>query len=406
MNDRVNFNVRPILSALLRNRTGAILVALQVALSLAVLVNAAYVIVQRVQFVNRPDGMATPDIVTIGSTGYTTGFDYQATLRADLEWLNSHPDVVAAAPMRNVPLSGGGSSTSVYTEPNQKGKEEPANYYETDHHSVDALGVKLIAGRNFRADEILPPSSGSETVNQVIITQKLANLLFPGQNAVGKVIYDGLSQPSTIVGIVEHMHGAWVSWDRLDQVMLMARLPQGPATRYLVRAKPGRLDTLVRDLPDGLSKMNPDRVVGTPRTLSWLRQRSYLSDRNMAIFLVVVGTILAVVTALGIFSLATFNVNARQRQVGTRRAIGARRADILRYFLVENGLITAGGVLLGCALALGLGLWLSSAYELKRLSLYYLVGGVLAVFLLGQIAAMQPARRAARIAPAIATRNV
>jgi putative ABC transport system permease protein len=402
----MNFQVRPILSALLRNRTGAVLVALQVAVSLAVLVNATYVIMQRVKHVNRPDGMATADMVSIASTGFQQDHDTIANTRVDLAWLNSLPDVVAAAPITGIPLSGGGSASSIFSEPNEKGIQENANYYITDEHGVAALGVKLSAGRSFRPEEIQIDDSKSLDVAQVIITQALANKMFPKQSALGKTIYNSLNHPSVIIGIIEHMHGAWVSWDELDQVMLMPGLQDDRAMRYMIRAKPGRLDALIPQLQPGLLALNPNRVVGTPRTQAWTKARSYLDDRNMAIYLVAVGIILAIVTALGIFSLATFSVNARQRQVGTRRAIGARRSDILRYFLVENGMITTGGVLLGCLLALAVGWWLSSEYDLPRLDLYYLVGGILTVFLIGQVAALQPARRAARISPATATRNI
>ncbi len=142
------------------------------------------------------------------------------------------------------------------------------------------------------------------------------------------------------------------------------------------------------------------------RSLDYYRDRSYQADRNMAIFLVTVTALLGRVTALGIFALATFNVNMRTRQIGTRRAIGARKADIVRYFMVENWLVTTAGVLLGAALALGVGYSLSRAYQLPRLDLYYLVGGVVALWATGQVAAWQPSRRAAKISPSVATRTV
>jgi putative ABC transport system permease protein len=115
---------------------------------------------------------------------------------------------------------------------------------------------------------------------------------------------------------------------------------------------------------------------------------------------------LIAVTCLGIFALATFNVSTRTKQIGTRRAVGARRRDIIRYFMVENAMITSAGVVVGCALALGAGYWLSVQYALPRLNLYYLVGGVLALWAIGQLAAWQPARRAARVSPSVATRTV
>jgi putative ABC transport system permease protein len=118
-----------------------------------------------------------------------------------------------------------------------------------------------------------------------------------------------------------------------------------------------------------------------------------------------VTTLLLAITSLGIFGLATFNVSTRTKQIGTRRAVGARRRDIVRYFLVENWLITTGGIVVGCALALAVGYWLAREYHLPRVDLFYLVGGVLVLWGLGTLAAWQPARRAAKVSPALATRT-
>ena len=80
--------------------------------------------------------------------------------------------------------------------------------------------------------------------------------------------------------------------------------------------------------------------------------------------------------------------------------------NILRYFLVENWLITSVGAILGCALALAVGVKLSLTYQMPRLPLFYLLAGVVAVWILGLLAVLIPARRAASISPATATRTI
>jgi putative ABC transport system permease protein len=119
-----------------------------------------------------------------------------------------------------------------------------------------------------------------------------------------------------------------------------------------------------------------------------------------------VGVFVLAVTMVGIAGLAAFNVTTRTKQLGTRRAIGARKFHILRYFLVENWLVTSIGALVGCTLALAVGVKLSSMYMMPRLPLFYLVGGVAGVWVMGLVAVLIPAKRAASIAPAIATRMV
>ena len=403
------WNIRPIASALWRNRTGAILVAIQIAIGLAVLVNAVYVVKQRVELIGRPTGMDTANMIWVASAGFAKDYDYEAAYREDLATLRGLPGVKAASLFSNIPLSGGGSSSGYQSRPGQVSPKEtvPGNKYDVDEHALAALGVKLVAGRPFEAHEIQPPSETFEDAPQAIVTKAFAKKLFPDdENVLGKTFYNGLSEPTTIVGVMEHMHGAWVGWDDLDNVVLFPRIKNGPTGIYLVRTEPGRRDAVMGDIEAKLGDSNPGRLLRWVRPFDYFINQSYLNDRNMAIFLVSVTSALLAITALGIFGLATFNVSTRIRQIGTRRAVGARRMDIVRHFLVENWMVTTAGVVAGCGAALGIGYWISVKYELPRLDLYYLVGGVLVIWLIGLSAALQPARRASTISPAVASRTV
>jgi putative ABC transport system permease protein len=403
------WNLRPIASALWRNRTGALLVAFQIAIGLAVLVNAVYVVKQRVEKIGRPSGMDTANMIWVASAGFAQDFDYDASWREDIAAIRGLPGVKAAAVINNIPLSGGGSSSGFQAKPGEVTPDEsiPGNTYEIDEQGVAALGITLSAGRPFEASEILPPSKTYDSAPQAIVTKAFAKALFPNEpNPLGKTFYDGLSKPITIVGVIEHMQGAWVGWDKLDQVVLYPRIKDGPTAIYVVRTEPGRRDAVMRDIEAKLGDSNPGRLLRWVRPFDYFINQSYLDDRNMAIFLVSVTSALLAITALGIFGLATFNVSTRIRQIGTRRAVGARRMDIVRHFLVENWMVTTAGVVAGCGAALGIGYWISVKYELPRLDLYYLVGGTFVIWLIGLAAALQPARRASGISPAVASRTV
>ena len=237
----MSLNIRPIASALLRNRTGAILVALQIAIAIAVLVNAVFIVEQRVIKIGRPTGIDVDNIFVVSSTGFTSHFDYDSSLRADLDYLRSVSGVIAASPINQIPLSGGGSATSVVPRPEQKTGGLSANYFEMDEQSIQALGVHLIAGRAFRADEILPPvntSNATDFVPQVIVTRSLAEALFPHQNALGRSLYDIKGSAATIIGIIDQMHGSWPTSDPPDQVAILPRLPLLYGFYYLVRTQP------------------------------------------------------------------------------------------------------------------------------------------------------------------------
>jgi len=406
----MNLNVRPILSTLLRNRSGAVLVATQVAIALAVLVNALYIVVQRFEKLQRPTGIDEGNTLVIASKGFTARYREVPSVQEDLAWLRGVDGVVAATPMSSIPLSSGGDNEQLVTRPDAR-RNEFYNDLEVDEQGLQALGVRLVAGRNFRHDEIQPPithSDASRFVPEIIVSRALGEHLFPQQSPLGRTVYDGFNHSATIIGVVDPVMGNFPDGEHPDWVYFLPRLPTTffGGVNYVVRTRPGQRDTVMRTVESHLANSNPDRVVEFVRPLTYFKNLSYLGDSTMEIYLLTVTALVLAVTSLGIFALATFNVSTRTKQIGTRRAVGARRRDIVGYFLVENGLITTAGVVVGCALGLAAGYWLSLQYALPRLNLYYLVGGVLVLWATGQLAAWQPARRAAAVPPSVATRTV
>lgn len=204
--------IRPILSAMLRNKTGAILVALQIAITLAVVTNAVFIINQRLEKIGRPNGMDTDNLIFIQSFGFAPGYNHHNTVREDLDLLRSHPGVIAASPINGIPLSGGGSATSYRTKPGEDQPDESGNYYEVDEQGLEALGVKLVAGRTFSHD-IIEYATGpsSKMVPEVIVTRAIAKAMFDTEDVVGRKVYDSLGQSATIVGVIDKMLGAWVN---------------------------------------------------------------------------------------------------------------------------------------------------------------------------------------------------
>jgi putative ABC transport system permease protein len=400
-------DIKPILSSLRRSPTGAILVALQIALALAIVVNSLFIIVQRLEKVNRDPGIDVPNIFFVSFQASSDKFQDGVTMREDLSLLRSLPGVQAATVVNAVPLSGGGSANSMYTESNQKGRRGDMNYFQVDEHGLETFGVELAEGRNFDATIVTKPARNSSTSpSGILLTRDVAKELFPDGSALGKTVYTGTSEPVTILGIIDHMHGSWPGWDKVGNVALFPVITDETMARYMVRAKPGQRDAMMKLAEESLGKVDNGRVILRVRSLEYIAASSYAEDRAMALYLTVVIALLLGISALGIFGLAAFNVSTRTKQIGTRRAVGARRTDILRYFLVENWLITSVGVAVGCVLALLLGYWLSTTFELPRLKLYYLLLGVVGLWTVSLAAAFWPARRASRVSPAIATRTV
>ena len=403
-------NIRPILSSLLRNRTGAVLVALQIALALAILVNATYIVKQRIDTINRPTGLDEANLFSIDSFGFTARYDHASAVRADLAWLRSLDGVESATVSNATPLTMSGSSSPFFRTPDRSTSGRVYSMdYQIDEHGIETLGTHIIAGRNFRAEEILPPLSSShedQPIPSIIVTESLAKKLFPDSSAVGKTVYDAYGRPTTIIGVTANIFsGPWTNPWEADNTTFLPEIPLTWGFGYLVRAKPGRIDDVMQTVRQQMAARNPDRVVKGVHPLSKFRKWVYLDERITVIFLVITTTLLLAVAALGIFGLATFNVSTRTKQIGIRRAVGARKRDVIQYFMVENGLVTSAGILTGCALALAVGFELSLHYQIPRLNLFYLVGGILILWVIGQLAAWQPSRRAATVPPSVATRT-
>ncbi|HXE78119.1 MAG TPA: ABC transporter permease [Rhodanobacter sp.] len=414
--------LHPILAALRKHKAGVVLIAMQIALTLAIVCNAVFIIGSRIERVNRPTGLdesnlflVTQQWVGAPSPDTPDGVEkLDAMQREDLAALRNLPSVANVAPTNSVPLLNSTWAGSVSLKPAAILGDKSGTrtvYYFTDEHAFSTLGLKMAAGRAFTAADVQHQGARDNPSRPiVIVTKALADKLFPKGDAVGKVIYsDGSSSPSTIVGVVERLQvpgtGSWVNGFAWNSTLVPTRLDAN-FSRYAVRAKPGQLEAAMRAVTPTLYKVNPLRVLDDDSVKSFadIRAKAYRADVGMAVLMGVICLILIAVTAAGIVGLTSFWVGQRHRQIGVRRALGARKIDILRYFQIENLLIAGGGAVLGVLLAIGLNLWLITRYEMAHLPVLYVLVGVLAVLLLGQAAVFVPARRASNVSPVSATR--
>ena len=350
-----NWEIGPIFRALLRNKVGAMLIALQIAFTMTIVVNAIYIIVERSDKMQRPSGIDEANSFYISSVGFSHDFNSLVTTQEDLNLIRSLDGVIDAVQINAVPLSGSGWSMSLQTQPGTEFDGAGTAVYMIDEHGLNSLDVALVAGENFSPTDIQTrQSSQTHWPDKVIITLAMANRLFPdeGLAALGKTVYINDIEPMIITGIVDQLQAPWVGWDNVENVMLTPEIRDAKSSRYFVRTKPGQRDRVM--------------IVG----------------------------------------LASFSVNQRKKQIGTRRALGASQLSIVRYFMLENFLISSAGVVIGAALTIVLNIVLVDAFSLDPIAWYYIPLGMVALWLVGQLAVFGPARKAANIAPALATRSV
>ncbi len=382
---------------------------LQIGITLAIVVNSMFIIKQRIDKINRPTGIDIDHIIVAEVRGFGDNYDAVASIEQDLNAIRSMPGVSAVSVTNQVPLSGSGSATGFRTVPDLNVTATPTARYRMSEFGLDALGTSLIAGRNFYPEEVdyyVPGKTAPSTPAGILVTRALADKLYPDGNALGKPIYWGSLDTSTIIGIIGHMQGAWVDWDELEQVTIQPGIPAFDRNRYLIRTLPGDRDRLLPLIEEKLAEVNPQRVINYVRTHRQIVDRTYQVDRLIANILIIVIILLIGLTSLVIVGLVSYFVTQRTRQIGTRRALGATQFDILRYFLTENWIITTAGAVLGSMFTIAVSYLMESSFSLPRLDMSYLLLSIPALWLVSQFAAWFPARRAAAVSPAVATRTV
>ena len=411
--------IRPILSALLRSKTGAILVALQVAISLAILANAIHIGNQRQAVAARPSGIADESTMVYVELRHLRKSDHNAQVaeqKAETAALRAVPGVSSVAFTNQMPMTNNGSNTSVSADRKQLQSSAVASYYFSPDSLVKTLGLRIVEGRDFRPDEFIEidndkDDDAASAPHAILVTRALAQKVWPNASSyIGKTLYYGTgadAQGGPVVGVLDTLQSqsAEVGERGGYATIVPMRLTNGYGTIYAIRTEPGQVERVMKEAETALLRTSPDPLIVRMKKISDTRKERYRADIGLSWMLVTVSALLLVITASGIVGISSLWVTQRRKQIGVRRALGARRVDILRYFLTENFMITSVGVVSGVLLAVALNQLLVSKLEMARLPLDYLLIGAGVFWLLGALAVYGPAWRAASISPATATRS-
>ena len=399
----------PIFRALLNNRTRFWLILVEVALTLAIVVNCTSIFLEKRQSFLAPTGMDTDNILAITTEPFGENFAdeefVESVGEADLRQLRSHPSIIDATPTHFFPLSGSGSSIGRKAAGSEIDTVS-VGYFMVDEHGIDTLGTNLIEGRNFNSSDI-ELSSDDDAPQNIIITKAVADRVFPDGNVIGSRLSNQDNEHTgTIIGVIDSMSNSWPRSGMGGQTMLLpGKDRDNREMNYLVRAEPGAIDSLYTELDELLVSLENDRIV-TVRTLSEIKLRYFRRTLMAMKIWAAVVVLMIIVTSLGIVGLTSFSVTQRIREIGTRRALGATRAAILRYFLLENWLITTIGLTIGTILTILLNYILAQYAEAPKIDWLLMAGGATVLWAAGLLAALIPALRATTVAPEIATRTV
>jgi putative ABC transport system permease protein len=399
----------PLVASLTRHKLTACLMVLQIALTCAIVCNVAFMLVNRFEQLHQPSGVAENELVLVDSTDLDQDAQPLVRHQTDLAALRAITGVISATAVDSLPFNHRDWSNGITLVQDGPSRATATAFYGTPG-VLGTLGLHRVAGRDFLPDEYVPLDSahdwkGIDAVPVTIITRALADKLFPGQDPLGKSIYPD-EKPVRIVGVIDHLQRPQVhEAAENDYATLFPMLPDGNSVTYVVRTAPEDRERVLQQVTETLARVHDNRILRHAETFAQLRADFFHRSRDMIGLLVAAAVGLLFVTALGIAGLASFWVQQRRRSIGIRRAMGATRWDILRYFQSENFLIVSAGVALGCVLAYAMNAMLMAYYEQARLPATYLAIGACALWLLGQLAVMGPALRAAAVPPVVAVRS-
>lgn len=399
--------IAPILAALKKHRMATFLIAMEIALACAVLCNALYLVVERVRLSHVETGVDDDRLVAISLAGVddAQAVDLGPRLRQKLGAL---ADVESVSVANATPFGPQAGEAGFRIDPNDPVYHMQGHFYLGDAGFAKTLGLRLVSGRCFTPDEYAPVDGFLPKASTLLVDADYAAKLWPGQNPLGKpVLVTNLT--FRVVGVVARMVRPNPSpFAASNSFITPALAGKGMASVYLLRVAPGKAADVFARATAMMTRDEPSVILDATASgpLTQLRDAYFANTRSMAIMMVGVIAALLMVSALGIVGLASFWVQQRRQQIGIRRAIGATRRDILHYFQLENFLIVGGGIVVGMVLAYVLSAVLMKQYELPLLPAYYLPYGALILWLLGQLAVLGPARRAAAVPPVVATRNI
>jgi putative ABC transport system permease protein len=403
--------IGPILASLRKHRIPALLIVLEIALACAVLCNAVFLIGQRVQEIRLPNAIDEQGISIVTLNGADPD-RAAAEIPRNLAALRGIAGVQAVGAINTVPLSRSNWNGNLVTRPDAKPTDKGSiniNFYTLGAGADRALGLQLRQGRMFGQDDYADATLGASFMPEthvVILTRSLARRLWPDGQALGRKVYADRYWYQ-VVGVIDDVLRPSPSGSGLPGIHDAAFFPIQPNDTlgsYVLRGAPADRERIAHQAQEVLGRLDPG-AVAEGKTFADMRSTYYSDAASMVWMLVLVCVVMLAVTAFGIVGLTSFWVGQRRRQIGIRRAVGATRAHIMQYFQTENFMLSTAGVAIGMALAFGINLYLMQHYQTLRMPWYYLPASAIALWLLGQLAVLGPALRAASVPPVVATRG-
>jgi putative ABC transport system permease protein len=395
---------------LLRFGPRGLLVAVQVALSIVLLIGATLLIKSLARVYRVDPGFQTSNLLTMNialpPTRYDTDEKKAAFYKELVERTEALPGVRSAAVTLTLPMADtwmGAPLQLAGTAPVELNQRSIGIIQDVTPDFFRTLGIAPKRGREFTAQD------SKNSVPVVIVNENLARLFWPqypaGPDPIGRHILVGSdSRPVEIVGIVANVRHSGRDDDPKPEVYLpCAQKP--PGTAMLAVRTNGKPLALAREVRDQVLAIDRDQPVSEVSTMDQVVEASEGQLRLMMVLLGAFAAVAALLAIVGLYGVISYSVVRRTREIGIRQALGAQRNDILSSVIRQVVSLALAGVLLGLCGAFALTRILRDLlFQVSATDPVTFVGISILFVLVGVAAGYVPARRAAQVDPMVALR--
>lgn len=409
-------NIKALIKSLLLRRFNSSLLLLQLALTLGLIVNSVILSLDVREKLLRPTGLDLDNTLVLEVMPTDPAFndpDYYVSVQdQDYKALSELDGVELVSGHVQLPLQRGGwngSFTLDGADPNDPIPEELqfVAYYLAPANGAESFGLKLLEGRYLNDDDTVRMDQvmgvGGDVTLNIVISEALAKTVFGDKSPIGQ-----LSSQGRIVGVVSNMVNRPHLADDEQYYSFSAvrmTIPSMPLL-YTLRIESGKMAQVRAQVEEVLLSANPNRDLRGVYLLAERHADYFKRDTGLASLFTMLAVLMLVVTAISSFAHAQYHISRQKKLIGIRRALGARKRDVLLYVLAENWLVTALGAVLGIIAVVGFNVILSEQVEISKPDVVLYGLAVLVVFVAGAIATWLPAWQTSRIPPVIATRTV
>lgn len=402
-----------ILKILKRSKAIAILIILQVAITLAIVSNSVFITANVLDNWLIEANLDEHEIINIWTTAYDDNLEPRQLIEDDIQRLKNIEGVNLVTPTKEHVLELNIYRSRVFTSVDKDAKPIEVGLFDTNLDGSEILGINLISGRNLTALDLVEGhyQNTPQTAANVLVSEDMAKSLFPDGNALGATFYiNGNREPAKIVGIYNNiMLGEMAVYGQVEYHSIIrpqVKYGQNALFYYMARIDPNMGEEILQKIEDVLYEQ-PGRYVQGVEFAARAKKRLWDGRSSFAFTMLGISFIGICITAMGIVGLVTFSVSLRKKEIGTKRALGATKSQVIRYFLIENSILALLGMTLGVILSLYLNLLLVDRFNNGGLiQLDYCIYIACFIWSICLMAVYFPARKAANIAPEIITRGL